>query len=199
MKRFYLFLIISVVALILAACSAAAPEPVNLTIELSEYAFSPTEIELQVGQEVTFTIVNVGALEHEIMFGREVNMMENRPNGYSTDMFESAGVEPMVMMETSSEMEMEDEHEEGEDMHDDEGEHKEGEDDEMAMEDDHEEGEDDHMAHDGFMVFLPAGNDTATISFTVTEEMVGEWEIGCFELDGVHYDAGMVGKLVVNK
>lgn len=204
MKRFYPFLLTSILALILAACSAPAPEPVNLTIELSEYAFSPSEIELQVGQEVTFKIVNVGLLEHEIMFGREVNMTENRPNGYVTDLFGSVGVEPMVMMDASTEMEMEDEHdemegehEEGEDMkeesgemHDDEGEHAEGE--EM-----HEE--DGHAGHDGFMVFLPAGNDTATISFTVTEDMVGEWEIGCFELDGVHYDAGMIGKLIVNK
>lgn len=192
MKRLYLFLLTGIVALILAACSTPTPEPVNLTIELSEYAFSPNEIELQVGQEVTFKIVNVGALEHEIMFGREVNMMDNRPNGYVTDLFESVGIEPMVMMEASSEMEMEDEHEEGEDDHsDDEGEHAEG-------EDMHEE-EGGHEDHDGFMVFLPAGDDTATVSFTVTEEMVGEWEIGCFELDGVHYDAGMVGKLTVRK
>jgi uncharacterized cupredoxin-like copper-binding protein len=28
--------------------------------------------------------------------------------------------------------------------------------------------------------------------------MVGEWEMGCFEQDGVHYDAGMKGTLVVN-
>jgi len=157
---------------VLAACGGAAtPEPVNLTIELSEYAFSPNQIELQVGQEVTFNIVNVGQLDHEIMFGREVMMMDDRPNGYSTDMFESAGVEPMVMMEES----------------------------EMTMDEDHEEGEDDHgeMGHEGFMVFLPPGNDKASMTFTVTDDMVGEWEIGCFELDGVHYDAGMKGTLVV--
>jgi hypothetical protein len=27
----------------------------------------------------------------------------------------------------------------------------------------------------------------------VTEEMIGEWEMGCFSLDGVHYTSGMVG------
>jgi hypothetical protein len=36
------------------------------------------------------------------------------------------------------------------------------------------------------------------VTFTVTEEMVGEWEIGCFLLEGVHYDSGMVGKFIVS-
>jgi plastocyanin len=139
---------------------------------MSEYAFSPDQIELQVGQEVTFTIVNVGALEHEIMFGREVMMTDGRPAGYRMDMFESAHVEPEVMMETG--MEMGDEHQDEEDDH----------------------GEEEHA---GFMVYLPAGDDQATMTFTVTEEMVGEWEIGCFELEGVHYDAGMIGTLVVTQ
>ena len=40
-------------------------------------------------------------------------------------------------------------------------------------------------------------DDQATVSFIVTEEMLGEWEMGCFELDGVHYDSGMIGTFVV--
>jgi plastocyanin len=171
MRSVFIFLIVGIAALLLTACAGAAtPEPVNLTIELSEYAFSPAKIDLKVGQEVTFTIVNVGALEHEIMFGREVMMTDGRPSGYMMDMFESAHVEPEVMMETG--MEMGDEHQDEEDVH----------------------GDDEHA---GFMVYLPAGDDKAAMTFTVTEDMVGEWEIGCFELDGVHYDAGMIGTLVV--
>ena len=50
----------------------------------------------------------------------------------------------------------------------------------------------------GFMVMLPPNSAEQTISFTVTEEMVGTWEIGCFELNGVHYDSGMLGTLVIN-
>lgn len=166
MRSAYLFLLLCLAALFLTACGGAAtPEPVNLTIELSEYAFSPDRIELQVGQEVTFTIVNVGALEHEIMFGRDVMMSDDRPSGYRMDMFASAQVEPQVIMETG-----------------------------MDMGDEHTDEEDEHA---GFMVFLPAGDDQATMTFTVTDSMVGEWEIGCFELDGVHYDAGMIGTLVV--
>jgi uncharacterized cupredoxin-like copper-binding protein len=68
----------------------------------------------------------------------------------------------------------------------------------MAM----EKGEAMHMedsghGHGGLMVMLPKTDDTATMTFVVTEEMVGTWEIGCFQLDGVHYDAGMTGTLTV--
>jgi hypothetical protein len=35
------------------------------------------------------------------------------------------------------------------------------------------------------------------IKFSVTEDMVGSWEIGCFLDDGGHYDEGMIGSLVV--
>lgn len=165
MKPIYIFLLVAVGALSLTACSGAAtPDPVNLTIELSEYAFSPVQIELKVGQEVTMTVINVGQLDHEIMFGREVVMMDSRPSGFATDMFESSHVEPAVMMDA-----------------------------EMAMEEEHTE----EAGHEGFMVFLPTGDDTATVTFIVTDDMVGEWEMGCFELDGVHYDAGMKGTLIV--
>lgn len=52
--------------------------------------------------------------------------------------------------------------------------------------------------HSGsFMVVLPDNGDTARVTFQVTEDMLGEWELGCFEQDGVHYDAGMKGTLVV--
>lgn len=37
------------------------------------------------------------------------------------------------------------------------------------------------------------------ISDTVTEDMIGEWEVGCFLQDGVHYDAGMHGTLIVRR
>jgi plastocyanin len=52
--------------------------------------------------------------------------------------------------------------------------------------------------HTGFMVIVPNGSEKATVTFTATEDMVGEWEIGCFSQDGVHYDAGMKGKFVVS-
>lgn len=54
------------------------------------------------------------------------------------------------------------------------------------------------MMHSGFMVALPPGG-TATITFSVTEGMLGDWEMGCFEQDGVHYDAGMIGAVSVTQ
>ena len=157
----------------LAGCASKTPEPISFTIDMTEYAFAPERIKVEVGQEVTLNLVNSGQLPHEIMFGRDVIMVNSRPSGYEHDMFEEAGVEPMVMgME--------------------EGEHTEG--------DEHEEDEPAESAdhgHEGFMVLLKKTGDQGSITFTATEEMVGEWEMGCFELDGVHYDAGMIGTFIV--
>lgn len=150
---------------VLTACSQAAPEPVSFDIHMSEYAFEPADIEVQVGQQVTLNLINDGVLEHEIMFGREVMMMENRPSGYQQDMFEVAGIEPEVMQPEAAMESMEEE--------------------------DHAE------EHSGFMVILPHTGDTATLTFTANEAMEGEWEMGCFEQDGVHYTAGMVGSFTV--
>jgi len=169
--------------LVITACSSAStPQPLEITIEMSEFAFSPQNLEFQVGQEVTLHLVNIGALGHEIMFGRGVVMKDGQPFNYETDMFEFAGVEPEVSMN---------EGEHGDDHGHDEGDEHEG--DDMHEEDMHmEEG------HTGFMVHLPVGTDEYTMKFTVTEDMVGEWEIGCFEQEGVHYTAGMLGTLVVS-
>lgn len=182
------------IPLVLVACgSQAPPEPLELTINMSEYAYEPADLEFQVGQEVTLHLTNSGALEHEIMFGREVMMTDGRPNGYMVDMFESAGVEPVVTVEMSEEMAMEEGEHTEDDEHTEDEEHSEG---DEHMEDEHVE---DEHAHSGFMVMVPPSHDVYTMSFTVTEDMVGEWEIGCFLLDGVHYDSGMVGSLTVKE
>jgi len=166
MKKNGYYLMLVIIVALLSACAQKTPEPVTYTIEMTEYAFSPSTIEAKVGQQVTLNLVNKGSLEHEIMFGRDVMMMENHPNGYQHDLFTEAGIEPEVMMMESMEgMEGMEEEEEG---------------------------------HVGFMVHLPKTGDQATMTFTVTKEMVGEWELGCFELDGVHYQSGMVGKFIVN-
>ncbi len=178
MNKKLIFAILTIIVLDLTACSPKPPEPVEVTIEMSEYAFSPSDLNFEVGQEVTINLVNVGSLDHEIMFGRGVAMTDNRPDGYQIDLFEEAGVEPVVVM---GDMDMDDDHEEGEEAHDD---------GDMDM-------DDDHAMHSGFMVLLPPNSQDYSIHFTVTEEMVGEWEIGCFELDGVHYDAGMFGTLSI--
>ncbi|UCD98113.1 MAG: hypothetical protein JSV42_14305 [Chloroflexota bacterium] len=58
------------------------------------------------------------------------------------------------------------------------------------------EAEHDEEMHEGFMMVLPIGG-TGVIKFTVTKEMLGEWEMGCFEQEGVHYDAGMIGTVTI--
>ena len=164
MKNFVGFLFAMIFSgLILAGCSSKAPEPATFTIEMTEYAFTPDKIEVKVGQPVTLNLINKGQLPHEIMFGRDVMMMDGHPNGYQQDMFMEAGVEPVV-----SGM--------------------------MA-----DEGHDEEESHDGFMVLLDKTGDQATMTFTVNEKMLGEWEMGCFELDGVHYSSGMKGTFVVTR
>ncbi len=160
MRTLRLSLLAVFMVLALNACAAKkTPEPVTYTIELTEFAFTPNTLDLKVGQQVTLILVNKGALKHEIMFGREVMMMNNRPSGYMQDMFEESGVEPQV---TGAVAEEEEEH------------------------------------GGGFMVALDKTGDQATITFTVTKDMVGEWEMGCFEQEGVHYEAGMKGKVTVS-
>lgn len=154
------FVILGIFALLLVACGGGTAGEVSDDIDMTEYAYAPENLQFKVGQEVTLNLTNSGQLVHEVMFGRDVVMMDNRPAGYQTDMFEIAGVEPEVHQ-----------------------------DDEYELEHDEE-------MHEGFMVALPEDG-TATIKFTVTEEMVGKWEMGCFEQDGVHYDAGMKGFVTV--
>ncbi len=167
MNKFNVVLCLIVASIILVACAQKTPEPVTYTIEMSEYAFSPNTIEAKVGQQVTLILTNKGVLEHEIMFGRDVMMMNNRPDGFRTDMFAVSGGEPQAAMMQEGMDQM---------------------------------GAVDHQAdHSGFMVVLPKANDRATLTFTATDDMQGEWEIGCFSQEGVHYDAGMKGKFVVSR
>lgn len=149
-----------VITAILAAGCASGPEKVEYSIEMTDFAFTPNTLELEVGQEVTLHLTNVGALKHEIMVGREVTMENGLATGFVEDMF--AGVEPTVV--TTGEME----HDAG---------------------NDHATGQ--------FMVTVPENTGEATLTFVVTEEMVGEWEMGCFLDSGSHFQQGMTGKMVV--
>lgn len=187
MKKTLLVIGLALFGLPLASCSQnqPTPEPVSYTIEMSEYAFSPNTMEFQVGQEVTLTLVNLGQLDHELMIGRDVEMHEGRPSGYEMDMFQMSGVVPMVSGDGMLMEHSEDEAAMGQG--------------EMPMGSD--ESEMDHGDLSGnapMMVFMPVGAANTTVTFTVTEDMVGTWEMGCFELDGVHYTAGMTGTIIVS-
>jgi uncharacterized cupredoxin-like copper-binding protein len=209
MKRSAILILLSLVtALLLVACGGGGAKPDasgNITIELNEFTFSPDNIELEAGQEVTITLVNVGEKDHEFMVGRNVRTNEDGlPDGFAVQLFEDT---PMVMRAGAvlSEEEMMGEHdmdamEEGEEMEED-MEHdmdamEEGE--EMEEDTEHDAEHDmDAMDEHGFMVEIPPAADTTTITFTVTEDMVGEWEFACFTDDGDHYNEGMKGILVI--
>ena len=158
MKKTRLVIVSIGILVIIAACQGAGsqPQPASIRINLSEYAYNPLEIEVQEGQQVSIELVNIGRLDHEIMFGREVMLVDNRPAGYMTDMFASTGIDPQV---DGGEME-------------------------------------EHMGHEGYTVIVKPG-ESSTLSFTVNKDSVGEWEIGCFEQEGVHYSAGMKGRFTV--
>lgn len=53
------------------------------------------------------------------------------------------------------------------------------------------------MGPDERSVALPAGTSPVTVIFIVPNKP-GEWEMGCFEDDGAHYDDGMKGKVTVD-
>lgn len=153
------WIIVSIAILaIMSACQGAGsqPQPVSIRMDLSEFTYNPQEIEVQDGQQVTLELVNIGNLDHEIMFGRDVMLVDGRPGGYMNDLFASTGIDPHV---DGGEME-------------------------------------EHMGHEGFTVLVKPG-ESSTLSFTVSEGAVGDWEFGCFEQEGVHYNAGMKGSLIV--
>jgi plastocyanin len=178
-------IVLGALALLAAACGgggeAATPdENGRVVIELSEFQFSPNEITVTAGQEVTFVLRNVGEKEHEFMVGHDVDTDEGFPNGFHDNFF--TDMSPMVSpMDAAMGME---------DMGDMEG---------MSTDTtmgDMGDGSMDEMEHHGFMVMRDP-DEEATITFTVPEDAVGEWDIGCFEEDGAHWDDGMKGTLTV--
>ncbi|MGA9534117.1 MAG: hypothetical protein WBR18_15475 [Anaerolineales bacterium] len=216
-KRTLFPLIVGALAMVLAACGPATtaeptrtppptldPDNPELTIRLTEFQFNPSEITLRVGQHVTFHVVNGGATGHEIMIGRNPLRDESGQlgDGFEHDFFEHT--KPMVEGDATI-MGLEDgamDMGEGDMAMDDSGEG------DMAMEataspeggmdmggeGDQHEGE----MMNGFMASFEPQQE-ATISFDVTEDMVGTWTMGCFEVsqDQVHFDQGMAGILTV--
>lgn len=57
-------------------------------------------------------------------------------------------------------------------------------------------GSDEEIAEKGYFVVLEPGA-SGTITFTVPENVIGEWEMGCFLDAGVHYESGMHGTVTI--
>ena len=80
-----------VAVLVIAACgSGAAPASGRtITIEMREFAFSPSAIDLAPGERVTLIFRNVGTVEHDFMAGREAVLGK----GYGQDWLARANLD----------------------------------------------------------------------------------------------------------
>ena len=67
MKRIILIALAAVALFALVACGGGGSETVNVTIKAEDIKYSVTTIEAKVGQKVTVTLDNVGALEHNFI------------------------------------------------------------------------------------------------------------------------------------
>ncbi len=206
---------------------AAEPGPEGeIQIVLEDYDIDPDVIRLKAGQQVRMVIVNRGTHLHELMIGREVEVHEGITEGFAEDFFagiQDIQVEGpgMVMGLPGMEMEGMDmggmEGMDGAPMGDEAP--------DMAMDEEpgHDEGDKDpghdeapgpmagefgpltlaNLAdeHAGLMVMIDprmVPPDQATVlTFTVPEDKVGRWELGCFQERGQHYDDGMKAVLIV--
>lgn len=198
MKRYILLSAITGFALILAACGGpqgATPEASgSLSIVQEDSAegmnFSPGAITLTAGQHVRIMVENHGMKNHEFMIGRTVMYTEaGAPNGFEVDFFEGIEDQVQVTLGESASLMIDGETVMMGGM---------GEGEEEGMHDMEGMGEEEGMAiHMGWMLESPMGSGMTVIEFTVPEDRVGEWEMGCFEDDGTHYDDGMRGTVIV--
>ena len=148
----------------------------EIVLDYSEFSFGAGVVEVQAGQTVTFVLNNGGEKEHEFMIGRTV--VENdlvHPTQFEHDFFE--GLTPVVdppsaAMGMDMDMDMDGHSMDDMDM-------------DMDMDEQH-----------GFMVMQLSG-ESARVTVTIPADAVGEWEIGCFQDKGVHWDSGMRAKFVV--
>jgi uncharacterized cupredoxin-like copper-binding protein len=181
--------VILVVSILAAACgsggddsgaSSSVSDPdVHIRVNMTEYGFGSDVIEVEAGQTVEFLLKNSGDLDHEFMIGREVTSgVGGTATGFEHDFFD--GLAPTVDP-PGAKMDMEsmdaDDHD-----HDHDG----------TMDMDSDDHGDDH----GFMVILKPGG-TASVTVTIPDDAVGDWEIGCFRDKGSHWSSGMRATLRV--
>jgi plastocyanin len=186
-------LLVSVIAVLVAACGGGGETVADggeVEIVMTEYEFEPSEIHLSPGTTVSFVLTNEGEKDHELMAGQEVHIEDGVPHGFESDFFdtvEDLTIDPPDALETSMEgMDMGDESMSSDTTMGD-------------MDDESEMAEDEHMDEEMDVMVVREPAQTATITFTVTEASIGEWEFGCFEEDGAHWDDGMRGTIVVEE
>lgn len=190
MKRLILISLLGIFTLLAAACSGGGPQGArpdssgNLTIlqedsEGGNMKFSPNSIVLTVGQRVRLVLENKGQKNHEFMIGRAVVYNPaGEPDGFKEDFFGPMADQVKAQTGMGAMLVMDGKVMQGMDM---------------------SGGNTAGMDHPGWMVMNNTGSGQTVIEFTVPESAVGEWEMGCFQDKGSHYDDGMRGKVIVVK
>ena len=209
-------LMVVLAILLIAACGGGAVKPDDtgtVIIEMTESAFTPSNIEVVAGTTVRFVLNNSGQEEHEFMIGRNVSRAPGYPDTYETDFFHGVKVdvvgEPAMVMGGEAVltrdgkmamggMAREGGHDEGSSRM--EGMAVGG----MAREGGHDEGSSrmEGMAMDadhGFMISQAAATGGTVVTIEIPVDKVGTWEIGCFVDKGTHYEDGMKGTLTVTE
>jgi uncharacterized cupredoxin-like copper-binding protein len=80
MKKFAMLLVSIICIGLLAGCGGQ--EVVELEVRMTDFAYTPSTLNFPAGAEVRLTLINDGALEHEMLIGR------NAGEGYEVDLFD---------------------------------------------------------------------------------------------------------------
>jgi len=86
--------LLGVVSLIvLAACSAQQAKPAtDVTVEMTDFAYSPSAITVPEGQPVTLTVENTGNIEHDFVV-EKIDVTTNAVQDSGSDMHHAHGEE----------------------------------------------------------------------------------------------------------
>ncbi|HEX2998507.1 MAG TPA: cupredoxin domain-containing protein, partial [Anaerolineales bacterium] len=61
-------LLVAAALMVLSACSAGQAKPAtDVTVEMTDFAYSPAAITIPAGEPVTLTIKNAGNIEHDFV------------------------------------------------------------------------------------------------------------------------------------
>lgn len=195
----------SVVATVTRPFAATPSETGEIEIVLDDFRFTPSVIRVKAGQQVRIKLINKGPHTHEFMVGKQVEIEEGVTEPPVPDFFEGIkdiqvevkgsampmgfeGMEEMPMGEMG-EMKME----EGKGM--EQGMQMEEEGARVVLSGVHAEGMEMGEVHGAMVMLDPKAE--ATLTFTVPSDKVGTWVFGCFQEDGLHFDSGMRGVLIV--
>jgi len=78
-------LVISLFVFLLSACGGSSQPANEVTLQLSDFAYSSSSFTIPAGQPVTLTLVNNGAVEHDFVIEKVNVEFELKQDGGSTE------------------------------------------------------------------------------------------------------------------